>query len=49
MLDCAIVYILLITEHNRDVSPENYINALTTTLVPKNCDKLRHFPSGTGF
>ena len=48
-LDCTIIYILLITEHNRDVSPENYINALTTTLIPKNCDKLRQIPSGTGF
>ena len=24
MLDRAIIYILLITEHNEDVSPENY-------------------------
>ena len=39
----------MITEHNRDVSPENYINALTTTLIPKNCDKLRQIPTGTDF
>ena len=24
MLDCAVIYVLLIIEHNRDVSPENY-------------------------
>jgi hypothetical protein len=24
VLDCEIIYILLITEHNGDVSPENY-------------------------
>jgi len=25
VLDCAIIYILLITEHNGDVSTENYV------------------------
>ena len=32
MLDCVIIYILLITEHRGDISPENY-SAFYTFLV----------------
>jgi len=28
VLDCAIIYILLITEHSGDVSPENCVTQL---------------------
>ena len=34
MLDCAIIYILLIIKHNRDVSPENYNTDLCAVFLP---------------
>jgi hypothetical protein len=40
---------LLIIEHSQHVLPENNINAPTTTLIPKKCDKLRQIPNGSGF